>query len=180
MPPMGSSSIFSMALGPRHERMISATLCSGMVSGAQRCRLDETRGSKHTFWRRGCWTAGLSAQSASHRSGCLRGGFMSARVFGERHERGSAEWAYSSPRQGPAFCLSLAFRLGLGGGWWFIGRDRYGGKTEAGAGSEGCKKDRWYGLEVLLWCRRPGSSLLKVGCPEKFRKSDPPELPARA
>lgn len=26
MPPMGSSSILSMALGPRHERMISATV----------------------------------------------------------------------------------------------------------------------------------------------------------
>lgn len=26
IPPMGSSSIFNMALGPRHDRMISATL----------------------------------------------------------------------------------------------------------------------------------------------------------
>lgn len=28
IPPMGSSSIFSMALGPRHDRMMSATLQS--------------------------------------------------------------------------------------------------------------------------------------------------------
>jgi hypothetical protein len=55
-----------------------------------------------------------------------------------------------------------------------------GNRPRRGRGARGCEKDRWYGLEVLLWCRRPGSSLLKVGCPEKFRKSDPPELPAGA
>lgn len=31
MPPMGSSSIFSMALGPRHDRIMSATLVQGEV-----------------------------------------------------------------------------------------------------------------------------------------------------
>jgi hypothetical protein len=47
MPPMGSSSILSMALGPRHDRMISATLCrQGMrvsASGAQQTSDISTR-----------------------------------------------------------------------------------------------------------------------------------------
>ena len=40
MPPMGSSSIFSMALGPRHERMMSATLRGGsrLARGGARTR----------------------------------------------------------------------------------------------------------------------------------------------
>jgi hypothetical protein len=31
MPPMGSSSILSMALGPRHDRMMSATVLAAVM-----------------------------------------------------------------------------------------------------------------------------------------------------
>lgn len=54
-------------------------------------------------------------------------------------------------------------------------------KTEMKKGGESCGRHRDYGFAFVssrlsVLCRRPGSSLLKVGCPEKFRKSDPPEL----
>jgi hypothetical protein len=70
MPPMGSSSIFSMALGPKHDRMMSATLGgeNGKLVAVGCCDMVELLTSSRPRYL----TAELSFRSASHRSGCLQ------------------------------------------------------------------------------------------------------------